>query len=109
MFRDALPDIIKDLQEIPPTGIVPLLFTGFAFEGAESLVCYILLRKRSTEIAFADAWSVTFLGVFANVATLSAGTLPLQSYFLYRRGIDAGSGLGIMASVYVLHKVLQTL
>ena len=48
---------------------------------------------------------VTFLGVFGNIATMGAGTLPMQSYCLYRRGLDAGSGLGIMASEYVLHKI----
>lgn len=48
---------------------------------------------------------MTFLGVFGNIATLGAGTLPMQSFYLYRRGLDAGSGLGIMASEYVLHKI----
>ena len=55
--------------------------------------------------AFIDALRVTFLGVFGNIATLGAGTLPMQSFYLYRRGLDAGSGLGIMASEYVLHKI----
>ena len=64
----------------------------------------VVSAQHSAEVGI-DALRVTFLGVFGNIATLGAGTLPMQSFYLYRRGLDAGSGLGIMASEYVLHKI----
>ena len=42
--------------------------------------------------------------MFANVATFSAGIIPLQSWYLYRRGLTAGSGAGTMTLEYTFHK-----
>ena len=50
-------------------------------------------------------YAIDLLAVFGNIATMGAGTLPMQSFYLYRRGLDAGGALGIMASEYVLHKI----
>ena len=74
-------------------------------EAMESAVCLVIIHHKKPDCTLADALRVTFLGVFGNIATMGAGTLPMQSYCLYRRGLDAGSGLGIMASEYVLHKI----
>ena len=105
IFRDALPDIEKDLSAVPFWGVLLLLALGFAYEAMESVLCLVIIRHKKPDCTFADALRVTFLGVFGNIATLGAGTLPMQSFYLYRRGLDAGSGLGIMASEYVLHKM----
>ena len=105
IFRDALPGIGKNLRAVPLWGVLLLLVLGFAYETMESAVCLVIIHHKKPDCTLADALRVTFLGVFGNVATMGAGTLPMQSYCLYRRGLDAGSGLGIMASEYVLHKI----
>ena len=105
IFRDALPDIVKDLSTVPFWGVLLLLTLGFAYEAMESALCLVIIHHKKPDCTFIDALRVTFLGVFGNIATLGAGTLPMQSFYLYRRGLDAGSGLGIMASEYVLHKI----
>ncbi len=104
VFRDAMPDILKSLRCVPAWGVVLLLLMGFLYEGLAAAACWLLLRGKRRDIPFSAAWRVTCLGVFANVSTLAAGTLPMQSCYLLPWGIDAGSGLGIMGSVYVLHK-----
>lgn len=104
VFRGALPDIRDDLSRFDPGGAALLLAAGFLYEAGDAAVCLTLLRRKQPDIPFSAAWKATFLGVFANVATLAAGTLPMQSCYLYHCGIDAGSSLGIMGSVYVLHK-----
>ena len=105
IFRDALPGIGKNLRAVPLWGVLLLLALGFAYEAMESAVCLVIIHHKKPDCTLADALRVTFLGVFGNIATMGAGTLPMQSYCLYRRGLDAGSGLGIMASEYVLHKI----
>lgn len=105
VFRDVLPDIVKDLSTVPFWGVLILLSLGFAYETMESMLCLVIIHHKKPDCTFIDALRVTFLGVFGNIATLGAGTLPMQSFYLYRRGLDAGSGLGIMASEYVLHKI----
>lgn len=105
VFRDVLPDIVKDLSTVPFWGVLLLLALGFAYEAMESVLCLVIIHHKKPDCTFIDALRVTFLGVFGNITTLGAGTLPMQSFYLYRRGLDAGSGLGIMASEYVLHKI----
>ena len=105
IFRDALPGIGKNLRAVPLWGVLLLLTLGFAYEAMESAVCLVIIHHKKPDCTLTDALRVTFLGVFGNIATMGAGTLPMQSYCLYRRGLDAGSGLGIMASEYVLHKI----
>ena len=39
-----------------------------------------------------------------NIATSTAGTIPLQSYYLYQQGMQVGSGMGLMILQYVFHK-----
>lgn len=105
VFRDVLPDIVKDLSTVPFWGVLLLLALGFAYEAMESVLCLVIIHHKKPDCTFIDALRVTFLGVFGNITTLGAGTLPMQSFYLHRRGLDAGSGLGIMASEYVLHKI----
>lgn len=47
---------------------------------------------------------MTFLGVFGNVATFSAGVIPMQSCYLRRCGLIVGSGVGTMTLEYVFYK-----
>ena len=105
VFRDALPDILANLRAVPLWGILLLLFMGFAYEGMEAAVALVLLRRKKRDVRYLDGLNTTFLAVFGNIATMGACTLPMQSFYLYRRGLDAGGALGIMASEYVLHKI----
>ena len=44
------------------------------------------------------------MGVFGNVVTLSVGSIPMQSAYLHRKGMEPGEAAGIMSMEYVLHK-----
>ena len=90
VFRDALPEILTNLRTVPFRGVLLLLVLGFAYEGMEAAVGFVLLRRKKKDVRFADALNTTFLSVFGNIATMGAGTLPMQSFYLYRRGLDAG-------------------
>ena len=105
IFRDALPGIGKNLRAVSLWGVLLLLVLGFAYEAMESAVCLVIIHHKKPDCTLADALRVTFLGVFGKIATMGAGTLPMQSFYLHRRGLDAGGALGIMASEYVLHKI----
>lgn len=102
VFRESLPEIVGSLRLVPTSGTAALLLLGFLYEGMDAALCFALARERS--LSLPHAWRATMLGVFARVATFSAGTLPIQSHYLFRQGIDAGSALGLMGSVYILRK-----
>lgn len=78
VFRDVLPDIVKDLSTVPFWGVLLLLALGFAYEAMESVLCLVIIHHKKPDCTFIDALRVTFLGVFGNITTLGAGTLPMQ-------------------------------
>lgn len=81
VFRDVLPDIVKDLSAVPFWGVLLLLALGFAYEAMESVLCLVIIHHKKPDCTFIDALRVTFLGVFGNITTLGAGTLPMQSFY----------------------------
>ena len=82
VFRDVLPDIVKDLSTVPFWGVLLLLALGFAYEAMESVLCLVIIHHKKPDCTFIDALRVTFLGVFGNIATLGAGTLLLGGDWL---------------------------
>lgn len=104
VFRDHLWEIWDNIRSIPITGLLLLLVLGLAYQLLESAASLTLIRSQLTGFTFWQAVEVTFLGVFANVATFSAGIVPLQSWYLYRHGLMAGSGASTMTLEYTFHK-----
>ena len=64
VFRDVLPDIVKDLSTVPFWGVLLLLALGFAYEAMESVLCLVIIHHKKPDCTFIDALRVTFLGVF---------------------------------------------
>lgn len=104
VFRDSYREIWDNIRTIPAAGLLLLLGLGLTYQLLESAAGLTLIRSQLPDLSFRQAVEVTFLGVFANVATFSAGIIPLQSWYLYRRGLTAGSGAGTMTLEYTFHK-----
>lgn len=47
VFRDVLPDIVKDLSTVPFWGVLLLLALGFAYEVMESVLCLVIIHHKS--------------------------------------------------------------
>ena len=104
VFRDHFQEILQNIRAVSIPKLLLLLGMGVAYQMLESAVCVTLVRRRLPMFSFRQAAEVVFLGVFGNVSTLSAGTIPMQSYYLHRCGLMAGSGIGTMTLEYVFHK-----
>lgn len=104
VFRDHYQEILQNIRAVSIPELLLLLGMGVAYQMLESAVCVTLVRRRLPVFSFRQATEVVFLGVFGNVSTLSAGTIPMQSYYLHRCGLMAGSGVGTMTLEYVFHK-----
>ena len=103
-FQSSAKRFGKALLDIKEESQVMYYFPGEAFEAA---VCMVLIRGQFPAFSFRQALEGTFLGVFANVSTLFAGVVPMQSWYLCRQGMLAGSGAGVMTMEYALsHKRL---
>lgn len=104
VFCDDYQEIWNNIRQAPAGGLLLLLGLGVVYQLLESAAGLTLIRSQLPDFRFWQAVEVTFLGVFANVATFSAGIIPLQSWYLYRRGLTAGSGAGTMTLEYTFHK-----
>lgn len=104
VFRGDYQEIWDNIRRVPVGGLLLLLGLGVVYQLLESAAGLTLIRSQLPDFRFGQAVEVTFLGVFANVATFSAGIIPLQSWYLYRRGLTAGSGAGAMTLEYTFHK-----
>lgn len=104
VLRDHYQEILNNIRAIPVGALLLLLALGFAYQLLESAASLMLIRSQLPDFSFMQALEVTFLGVFANVTAFAVGTIPLQSWYLYRRGLAAGSGASTMTLGYTFHK-----
>ena len=49
VFRDVLPDIVKDLSTVPFWGVLLLLALGFAYEVMESVLCLVIIHHKKPD------------------------------------------------------------
>ena len=105
VFRGHGREIWDNIRAIPIGWLLALLGLGIVYQMLESVVCQTLVKPQLNGFLFRQAVEAVLLGVFANVATFGVGTIPMQSYYLYRRGLTAGSGASIMTLEYTFHKI----
>ena len=79
VFRGDYQEIWNHIRAIPAGGLLLLLGLGLAYQLLESAASLTLIRSQLPDFPFRQAVEVTFLGVFANVATFSAGIIPLRA------------------------------
>ena len=104
VFRNHYKEIFQNIQTASIRGLLWILCMGFVYQLLDSLLCLIFVRRTIRFFSFKQAVEVTLLGVFGNVVTLSVGSIPMQSAYLHRKGMEPGEAAGIMSMEYVLHK-----
>lgn len=104
VFRKDYRAIWNTIGGISISGLLLLLGMDVVYQMLDSAACFTLLRTRLASLQFKQAIEITFLGIFGNVSTVGAGTLPMQSYYLYQHGMQIGSGIGMLILKYVFHK-----
>ncbi len=104
VFRGHYQEIWDNIRRVQAGELLLLLGLGVAYQLLEAAAGLTLIRSQLPNFSFWQAVEVTFLGVFANVATFSTGIIPMQSWYLYRRGLTAGSGASTMTLEYTFHK-----
>ncbi len=104
VFRDNLPEIISALSEVSFPDVCLLLAMGLGYQLIDSAMCMELLRSRLPELSFRQGFELTFLGAFGLTASSGAITIPMQSVYLERCGLDAGRSVGLLILKFVYHK-----
>lgn len=104
VFRRDYKEIIKSISGISVPAFLALLAAGTGYQLLDAEACFTLIHSRVPQIKYRQAVEITFLGVFGNVSTFSAGIIPMQSYYLSRYGVQPGSSIGMLILKYVFHK-----
>ena len=104
-FRNHIQEILRNILSVSAIGFLALLILGGLYQLLDAVICLRFVRTRLFRFSFRQALDVVLIGVFGNVATLAAGSIPMQSYYLYRKGMDAGASFGILTLEYAAQKL----
>lgn len=104
MFRKDYEEILGSIRSVSVPGLLFIMGAGIGYQFWDAAMCYVLLHKKNPAFRYRQAVDLTFLGVFGNALTSSAGNIPLQSYYLHEHGVQIGDGVGMLALKYVFHK-----
>lgn len=104
VFQGHGQEIFQTVQSIPVWSFFVLLLLSICCSMIEATAGWLALRTQLPQITFWQSLEVSFLNIFGNVATLGAGTVPLQSLYLYYLGMIPGAGAGLVTMCYTIQK-----
>lgn len=104
VFKDHWAEITAALGQLSVWQVLVVLALGATPPLMEGLVCWLIIRSRQPGFTLRQGLDTSWLGQFCTVATFGTGVVPMQTYYLYRCGLDAGPGVGLMTLEYVFHK-----
>lgn len=104
IFRGHGREILQSLRIVPVHSLLFLLVLALCCPMIEAAAGWLALRTQLPGITFWQSLEVSFLNIFGNVATLGAGTVPLQSLYLYYLGMIPGAGAGLVTMCYTIQK-----
>ena len=105
VFHEDYRAILECIGSVSVPALLFLLGMGAGYQLLDSAACFTLIHARFPALKYRQAVEITFLGIFGNVFTFSAGIIPMQSYYLYRKGMNVGSGIGTIILKYIFHKI----
>lgn len=104
LFKDNWAEIRDALAQLTLPQVLLVLAIGITYPLLEGVVCWIVVRSRLPQFKLWQGIDTSWVGVFGNVAAFGAGAVPMQTYYLYRCGLQPGPGVGLMTLEYVFHK-----
>lgn len=106
VFHKDYRAILECIKSVSLPALFWIIGMGVAYQLLDAAACYSLLHACLPTFRYKQAVEITFLGVFGNVSTFSTGIIPMQSYYLYRNGMQVGSGIGTITLKYIFHKAM---
>lgn len=104
VFRNDYKMILASIRLISIKNFLILLLLGTGYILLDVAAYYRMMKSQFNSFTFKMAFEITMLGTFANTSTSAAGTIPLQSYYLYRHSIPVGHAISTMIFECVFHK-----
>ena len=95
--------VMACLSGVSPWALILLLCVGIACRLIDAVRLRVVFRETKPGMSLTQAAQLTYIGVFAENAAFFAA-IPLQGYFLHRRGQGFGRAVGKLSLSYVLYK-----
>ena len=97
-------DVFRILADTKPSLLLMLLVCSCLYILLDSLLYQAVFRDKAPSFTLSNAIALTGLRIFGKTAFPAGGAMPLQSYYLYKKGINPGQYVGITAALYVIQK-----
>ena len=104
IFRDHWEEITTALARLSWWQVAVVLALGLTYPLLEGCVSWVIVKGRLPGFTLRQGIDNAWHGTFGNVVTLGAGAVPFQAWYLHRRGLPVGPGVGLMTLQYVFHK-----
>ena len=104
LFRQDLPSVLESLRQVPAGALALMAALEAGYFVMDARIMQELTGAGGRRLPFLQALECTMLGVFSGVCTVSAGSLPVQGYYLSRRGVSPGRCVGLVAVEYTFQK-----
>ena len=104
IFREHWAEISAALGQLTFWQGFLALAVGLSYPLLEGVVSWLIVRSRLPYFPLRQGIDNAWMGTFGNVVGLGAGSVPFQTWYLHRRGLDVGPGVGLMTLQYVFHK-----
>ena len=104
IFREHWAEISEALSRLTLGQGLLALAVGLSYPLLEGVSSWLIVRSRLPYFPLRQGIDNAWMGTFGNVVGLGAGSVPFQTWYLHRRGLDVGPGVGLMTLQYVFHK-----
>lgn len=104
IFREHWAEISEALSRLTFGQGLLALAVGLSYPLLEGVSSWLIVRSRLPHFPLRQGIDNAWMGTFGNVVGLGAGSVPFQTWYLHRRGLDVGPGVGLMTLQYVFHK-----
>ena len=104
IFREHWAEISEALSRLTLGQGLLALAVGLSYPLLEGVSSWLIVRSRLPHFPLRQGIDNACMGTFGIVVGLGAGAVPFQTWYLHRRGLDVGPGVGLMTLQYVFHK-----
>lgn len=105
VFRGQGEKVLQCLRAVPLRAIVPPVLLALGSTLLEAAAMRTAFRIHQPKLTFGQALTACYLNIFGNVATMGAGAIPLQSWFLSFCGMQPGVSIGLATLCYSMQKL----
>lgn len=104
VFHKHYREIYYNIRQTGISGFFLMAAMSLGYLFLEITAHYIIVKKRLPGFRYRQGIRLVSVGMLGKVATASVGIIPLQSYYLSKRGLMPGKGIGSIIFIYIVNK-----